>query len=43
MKAIGAAIVVLVALYVTDQTLTQGKYTDAVQRMAMQIRQSTGI
>jgi hypothetical protein len=43
MKALGAAIVVLVALYVADHVLAQGKYTDAAQRMAMQMRHSTGI
>jgi hypothetical protein len=43
MKAIGAAIIVLVALYFVDQQLAQGKYTDAAQRMAMQVRHSTGI
>jgi hypothetical protein len=43
MKAVGAAIIVLVALYFVDQLLAQGKYTDAAQRMAGQIRHSTGI
>jgi hypothetical protein len=42
-KVIGAAIIVLVALYFIDQLLAQGKYTDAAQRMAGQIRHSTGI
>ena len=43
LKAVGAAIVILVALYFADQVIAQGKYTDAAQRMAMQIRHSTGI
>ena len=43
LKAVGAAIVILVALYFADQVFAQGKYTDAAQRMAMQIRHSTGI
>jgi F0F1-type ATP synthase membrane subunit c/vacuolar-type H+-ATPase subunit K len=43
MKAFGAGIIVLVALYLADQALTQGKYTAAAQRMAMQIRHSMGI
>jgi hypothetical protein len=42
-RVIGAAIVVLLALYFVDQLLAQGKYTDAAQRMAGQIRHSTGI
>jgi hypothetical protein len=43
MKVIGATIIILVALYITDQQFAEGKYTDAAQRMAMQIRHSTGI
>jgi hypothetical protein len=43
MKAVGVAIIILVALYFADQELAQGKYTDAALRMAMQIRHSTGI
>ena len=43
MKAIGATIIVVVALYFADQEFTQGKYTDAAKRMVMQIRHSTGI
>jgi hypothetical protein len=42
-RVIGAAIIVLVALYFVDQLLAQGRYTDAAQRMAGQIRHSTGI
>jgi hypothetical protein len=42
-NAFGVAIIVLVALYVFDQLVAQGKYTDAAQRMAGQIRHSTGI
>jgi hypothetical protein len=42
-NAIGVVLIVLVALYVTDQLVAQGKYTDAAQRMAQQIRHSTGI
>lgn len=42
-KAFGAVVIVLVALYLVDQLLAQGKYTDAAQRMAGQIRHSTGI
>jgi hypothetical protein len=42
-RVIGAAIIVLVVLYFVDQLLAQGKYTDAAQRMAGQIRHSTGI
>jgi len=42
-KAVGAAIIVLAVLYLVDQLLAQGKYTDAAQRMAGQIRHSTGI
>jgi hypothetical protein len=43
MKALGAAIIVLVALYIADQMFAQGKYTDAAHRMAMQMRHSIGI
>jgi hypothetical protein len=43
MKATGTAIILLVALYFADHELAHGKYTDAAQRMAMQIRHSTGI
>jgi hypothetical protein len=43
MKAVGAAIIILVALCFADQELAQGKYTDAAKRMAMQMRHSTGI
>ena len=43
MKALGAAIVVFVALYVADQVLTEGKYSSATQQMVVQIRHSTGI
>jgi hypothetical protein len=42
-KVVGAAVIVLAVLYFADQQLAQGKYTDAVQRMAGQIRHSTGI
>jgi hypothetical protein len=42
-KVIGAAIIVIVALYFVDQLLAEGKYTDAAQHMAGQIRHSTGI
>jgi hypothetical protein len=42
-RVIGAAIIVLVVLYFVDQLLAQGRYTDAAQRMAGQIRHSTGI
>jgi hypothetical protein len=38
MKALGAAIIVLVALYIADQTFAQGKYTAAAQRMALQFK-----
>ena len=43
MKAVGATIIILVALYFTDQYFAEGRYTDAAQRMAMQIRHSAGI
>jgi hypothetical protein len=43
MKALGAAIIVLVALYIADQIFAQGKYTAAAERMVLQIRHSTGI
>jgi hypothetical protein len=43
MKGLGAAIIVLVALYIADQNFAQGKYTTAAQRMVLQIRHSTGI
>jgi hypothetical protein len=43
MKAVGVAVIVLVALYFVDQQFAQGKYTDAAQHMAGQIRHSTGI
>jgi hypothetical protein len=43
MKVIAAVLIVFVALYFVDQLLAQGKYTDAAQRMAGQIRHSTGI
>ena len=43
MKALGVVIIVLVALYVADQALTEGKYTNATQQMVVQIRHSTGI
>jgi hypothetical protein len=42
-NVIGAAIIVIVALCFADQQFAQGKYTDAAQRMAGQIRHSTGI
>ena len=43
MKAFGIAVVILLALFVADQLFTQGKYTEATERMAQQIRHSTGI
>jgi hypothetical protein len=43
MKAFGAAIIVLVVLFLADLLLTDGKYTDAAERMASQIRHSAGI
>jgi hypothetical protein len=43
MKAVGAMIIAVVALYFADQELAQGKYTDVAKRMVMQIRHSTGI
>jgi hypothetical protein len=43
MKAFGAAIVVLVTLYVADQNLAQGKYTYQAERLAAQIRHSMGL
>jgi hypothetical protein len=39
MKAVGVAIVTLVALYFADQEFAQGKYTPGTQRMVEQIRQ----
>jgi hypothetical protein len=43
MKIIGAALIAIAALYVLDQQLSAGRYTQAAQQMIGQIRHSTGI
>jgi len=43
MKALGAAVVVLIVLYFADQEFTQGQYTDAVRKLAAQLLHSLGI
>jgi hypothetical protein len=43
MKIIGAALIAIVAIYVLDQQLSAGRYTQAAQQMIGQIRHSTGI
>ena len=43
MKAIGAALLALVAAYLADQQFAQGKYTSATRQMIAQIRHSTGL
>ena len=43
MKFIGAALIAIAALFVLDQQLSAGRYTQAAQQMIGQIRHSTGI
>jgi len=43
MKFIAAALIAIAALYVADQQLSAGRYTQAAQQMIDQIRHSTGI
>lgn len=43
MKAIGVALALLFAAYLTDQYFANGKYTDAANRMVTQMRHSTGL
>jgi hypothetical protein len=42
MKVLGATVIVLVVLYFADQQFTQGRYTDAVQQMGVQMMHSLG-
>lgn len=43
MKGILIALGVILALYVIDQQFADGRYTDALQRMMIQIRRSFGV
>ncbi|MGY4160220.1 MULTISPECIES: hypothetical protein [unclassified Bradyrhizobium] len=43
MKGLLLAFGILLALYVADQHFNHGQYTDAVQRMAAQMRHSFGV
>jgi hypothetical protein len=43
MKGIGIAAAILLAADLADQTFSRGQYTNAVQRMIVQIRHSFGI
>jgi hypothetical protein len=43
MKVLGAAVVVLIALYFADQEFGQGKFTDAVRHVGAQMMHSVGI
>lgn len=43
MKGLLIAMGIIVTLYVSDQRFVDGKYTYAVQRMAVQMRHSFGV
>jgi hypothetical protein len=43
MKALGIALGVLIALYFADQEFAQGQFTDAAQRIGVQMMHSFGI
>jgi hypothetical protein len=43
MKVLGAAVIVLIALYFADQEFAQGQYTDAVRQMGSQVMHSFGV
>jgi hypothetical protein len=43
MKALGAAVIVLIVLYFADQEFTQGRYTDAARQLGAQLIHSLGI
>lgn len=43
MKMFGAIVLILVVAYFADQEYSNGKYTDAVFRLASQIRHSFGV
>ncbi|WP_168193545.1 hypothetical protein [Bradyrhizobium sp. NAS96.2] len=43
MKGLFIAIGVIVGLFIGDQYFNRGQYTDAVQRMAAQMRHSFGV
>jgi hypothetical protein len=43
MKVLGAAVVVLIALYFADQEFAQGKFTDTVRQVGAQMLHSVGI
>jgi hypothetical protein len=43
MKGLLIAVGIIAALYVADQHYAQGKYTDALQHMVMQMRHSFGV
>lgn len=43
MKGIGIALALILAAYLADAKLSNGKYTDAAARMAVQMRNSFGI
>jgi hypothetical protein len=43
MKVLGAAVVVLIALYFADQEFAQGQYTDAVRQIGAQVMHSFGV
>jgi hypothetical protein len=42
-KFIAAALIAMAALYMLDQQVSAGRYTQAAQQMISQIRHSTGI
>ncbi|WP_274617435.1 hypothetical protein [Bradyrhizobium oropedii] len=43
MKGVLLAVGILFVLYVADQHFNHGQYTDAVQRMAAQMKHSFGV
>ncbi|MGY4474470.1 hypothetical protein [Bradyrhizobium sp. USDA 3364] len=43
MKGLLIVIGVVLALYIADQQFAHGRYTDAIQRMAAQMRHSFGM
>ncbi len=43
MRAIVAAVIAVSVLYLLDQQVTNGRYTDAAEQMVGQIRQSLGM
>jgi hypothetical protein len=43
MRAVGAAIIILLMAYLADQQFAEGKFTSADERMMTQMRHSMGV